>query len=170
MLIAANTYQIWRMKMKHEYFMRLAIKKATSGIKSGQTPFGACIVKNGKVVSCVHNIVWKSTDITAHAEVNAIREACKKLKTIDLSDCIIYSTCEPCPMCFSAIHWAKLSKIIYGAGIKDAQDAGFNELSISNQNMKRLGKSKVQIVKGFMIKESKKLFKTWSNSKTKKVY
>ena len=93
-------------------FMRLAIAKAREGIKKGQAPFGACIVKNGKVIACSHNIVWESLDITAHAEINAIRTTCKKLKSVDLSGCTIYSTCEPCPMCFSACHWGRISRIV----------------------------------------------------------
>ena len=75
-------------KSKDIVFMRLAIKKALEGVKKGQTPFGACIVKSGKIIACAHNIVWKNKDITAHAEINAIRQACKKLNTIDLSGCI----------------------------------------------------------------------------------
>lgn len=84
------------------------------GVDKGQTPFGSCIVKEGEVVSCEHNRVWETTDITAHAEIVSIRATCNKLNTIDLSGCVIYSTTEPCPMCYSAIHWAKISKIIYG--------------------------------------------------------
>ena len=151
-------------------YMRLAIKKALSGVKAGQTPFGACIVKNGKIIICAHNVVWKKTDITSHAEVNAIREACKKLKTVDLSGCTIYSTCEPCPMCFSAIHWAKISKIYFGTGIKDAKNMGFSELDISNTTMKKLGKSPVKIVSNFLKDESMMVFKTWKNQKKKKLY
>ena len=101
------------MKTIHEKFMRLAIDKARRGIKNGQTPFGVCISKDAEVISCVHNIVWESMDITAHAEIHAIREACKKLNTVDLSGCVIYSTCEPCPICLSACHWANISTIVY---------------------------------------------------------
>ncbi len=151
-------------------FMGMAIKKAEQGIKKGQTPFGACIVKNGKVIACEHNVVWKSTDITAHGEIHAIRTACKALKTIDLSGCIIYSTCEPCPMCFSACHWARISKIIYGARISDAKKFGFNELSISNQTMKTKGKSNLEIRKDFMRKKNIKIFKIFSDQKNKKTY
>ena len=115
--------------------MELAIAKTREGIRHGQTPFGACIVKKGRVIACSHNEVWKNTDITAHAEVAAIRVACRKLGTIDLSGCTIYSTCEPCPMCFSAIHWAGIGKIVYGAGIADAAECGFGELEISNAAM-----------------------------------
>ena len=151
-------------------FMLLAMKKAEEGIKSRQSPFGSCIVKNGKVISCTHNHVWKNKDITAHAEVVAIREACKKLKTIDLSDCVIYSTCEPCPMCFSAIHWARISKIVFGTSIADANKTGFNELFISNLQMKKIGKSKVKVKGNYLKKECIELFNIWSKRKDKKSY
>lgn len=150
--------------------MRMAIVKAKEGMKKGQTPFGACIVKDNKVISCEHNVVWKTCDITAHAEIHAIREACKKLKTIDLSGCVIYSTCEPCPLCFSACHWAKISQIVYGATIEDAQKAGFNELTISDIQMKKIGNSPVRITSGFLRQENLELFKLFLNNKNKKLY
>ncbi|MFQ5640441.1 MAG: nucleoside deaminase [bacterium] len=156
--------------MTDEKFMQLAIEKAREGLKSGQTPFGACIVKNNEVIACVHNEVWQSTDITAHAEVHAIRAACKKLNTVDLSGSTIYSTCEPCPMCFSACHWARISKIVFGARIEDAESAGFNELAISNQMMKQTGGSPVEIVGDFLRPENQALFREWINSEKKRVY
>ncbi len=156
--------------MINKKFMQLAIEKAYEGINKGQTPFGACIVKDEKVVTCNHNIVWESTDITAHAEINAIRHACKNLNTIDLSGCTIYSTCEPCPMCFSACHWAKIDTIVFGTKIEDAQIAGFNELTISNQTMKKLGDSKIEIVENFMKDKNIKLFEDWNNLRNKKTY
>ncbi|MFQ5675375.1 MAG: nucleoside deaminase, partial [bacterium] len=148
----------------------LAIAKAREGLKKGQTPFGACIVKNNELVCCVHNVVWATTDITAHAEVHAIREACKALNTIDLAGCTIYSTCEPCPMCFSAIHWANIGRIVYGAGIADAQQADFNELAISNEEMKKIGNSRVEIVADFLRAECQALFEEWNQSPQKKAY
>ncbi len=156
--------------MVDEEYMHLAIEKAREGIKNGQTPFGACIVKDGKIISCVHNIVWQSTDITAHAEVYAIREACRKLNYVDLSGCTIYSTCEPCPMCFSAIHWAKISKIVYGARIEDALDAGFNELTISNAAMKKIGRSSIEIIGDVLRAENQIVFQEWSQLNNKRVY
>ena len=153
-----------------EKFMRLAINKAKQGIKQGQTPFGACISKDGEVISCVHNIVWESLDITAHAEISAIREACKKLNTVDLSGCVIYSTCEPCPMCFSACHWAKISKIVYGAQIKDAKKLGFSELTISNKEMKQLSDSPIEIVGNVLREENLELFKLWSEQENRRIY
>lgn len=151
-------------------FMRLAIKKAREGIKKGQTPFGACIVKAGKVIACSHNMVWKNCDIIAHAEICAIRLACKKLKTVDLSGCAIYSTCEPCPMCFSACHWAGIKRIVFGCGIKDARDFGFNELSISNLKLKRLAKSGVNILPGALAGESRELFYLWQKQPGSRAY
>lgn len=89
------------MKIPDEKFMRLAIDKAKQGIRELQTPFGVCITNEREVISCTHNIVWESMDITAHAEIHAIREACRKLNTIDLSGCVIYSTVNLAP-CASA--------------------------------------------------------------------
>lgn len=150
--------------------MRRAIAQARAGIARGQTPFGACIVKDGQVISCEHNVVWRTTDITAHAEIHAIRMACRKLRTVDLSGCVIYSTCEPCPMCFSACHWAKIDRIVYGADIADARKAGFNELSVSNRAMKRSGRSTVEIAGGVLREENVRLFSRWASKKQSKAY
>jgi tRNA(Arg) A34 adenosine deaminase TadA len=100
-------------------------------------------------------------DITAHAEVTAIRRACAALGAIDLAGCTIYSTCEPCPMCFSACHWARIDRVVYGASIDDARRAGFNELSISNEQMKRLGGSPIVIVGGVLRAQCASLFDEW---------
>ena len=151
-------------------YMQAAIDVAWRGIKEGQTPFGATIVKNDEIVVSAHNVVWQTVDITAHAEINAIRLACKKLNTINLSDCIIYSTCEPCPMCFSACHWANISHIVFGTFIPDAKKIGFNELQVSNQVLKDLGASSVKIVEGFMQEEAHRLFYEWAKLYPDKSY
>ena len=143
-------------------FMKLAIAKAREGIEQGQTPFGACIVRDGEVLACSHNEVWATHDITAHAEVQALRVACKKLKTVLLKGAVIYCTCEPCPMCFGAIHWSGIERIVFGAGILDAERFGFNELSISNGKMKEEGGSQVEIVSDFMKEENRELFRLWA--------
>ncbi|MCX6695628.1 MAG: nucleoside deaminase [Candidatus Altiarchaeota archaeon] len=156
--------------MSDRKFMLLALEEALKSVRKCQTPFGACIVKDGKVVSAAHNTVWSDTDSTAHAEVNAIRRACKKLKTIDLSDCTIYSSCEPCPMCFSAIHWACINKIIYGTATKDAKKIGFNELGITDRRLKSLGKSKVKIIPDFMREECLSLLKRFNELPNKRLY
>jgi tRNA(Arg) A34 adenosine deaminase TadA len=102
-----------------EKFMRLAIAKAREGIAKRQEPFGACVVKGGEVISVAHNTTIEDVDVTAHAEMNAIREACKKLKTADLSGCEIYATFKPCPMCQAACERANITRIYYGVGPKD---------------------------------------------------
>jgi tRNA(Arg) A34 adenosine deaminase TadA len=153
--------------MKNE-FMHEAIRAARAGIRKGGGPFGACIVRSGKIVSCAHNSVVPGCDSTAHAEIKAIRAAEKKLKTIDLSDCVIYSTTEPCPMCFSAVHWAKIKKIVYGTSTADAKKVGFNELVITDEALKRLGKSKIRLEKGVMKDECAALFKEWKASGNKR--
>jgi tRNA(Arg) A34 adenosine deaminase TadA len=153
-----------------EKFMRLAIAKGKEGVDEGQSPFAACIVKDGEAIACEHNIVWESTDITAHGEVHTIREACRKLNTIDLTGCTIYSTCEPCPMCFTACHWARISKIVFGARIEDARTFGFNELTVSNYTLKQEGKSKIEIIPDFMRQENIELFEYWESKNEKKTY
>jgi len=150
--------------------MQCAIDKAREGILQGQSPFGACIVLDGKIVACCHNQVWQHNDITAHAEVLALREACKALGTIDLTGALLYSTCEPCPMCFSAIHWAKVSKIFYGASISDAQALGFNELTVSNVQMKDLGGSPVEIVPKWRREDCLRLFQEFADLQNPKIY
>lgn len=150
--------------------MRLAIAKARQGIRRGQAPFGACIVKNNRVVSCAHNLVWRNNDITAHAEVSAIREACRKLKTVDLSGATVYSTTEPCPMCFAACHWAGISRIVYGARIKDAKRCGFSELIISNARMKNMGKSRMKTSAQVLFKENLRLFDLWRAQNNPRAY
>ena len=156
--------------MPDKEFMRKAIDKARQGIANGQTPFGACIARNGDAIACEHNRVWETTDITAHAEIVAIREACRKLGTVDLSGCDIYATTEPCPMCFSAIHWARIGRVFFGTGIADAREAGFNEISVSNSDMARLGKSPVKVTGGLMRDENLALFREFLARPGKKVY
>ncbi|OGU06379.1 MAG: tRNA-specific adenosine deaminase [Gemmatimonadetes bacterium RBG_16_66_8] len=148
--------------MSDHAFMQLAIARAREGIARGQTPFGACITRKGAVVSCEHNGVWATTDVTAHAEIRAIREACRRLDTIDLAECVIYSTCEPCPMCFSAIHWARIERIVFGASIADAKATGFSELTVSNTVMKQQGGSPVMLEEGLLRDDCLALFREWS--------
>jgi tRNA(Arg) A34 adenosine deaminase TadA len=143
-------------------WMGMAIAQSRTAIDKGQTPFGAVIVRGegpgAELVVAAHNVVLETTDITAHGEVNAIRLACRKLRTIDLRGCTIYSSTEPCPMCFSAIHWAGIGRIVFGAAIADAKEAGFNELSISNIEMKERGGSPVEVVGGVMAGEAAAVF------------
>ncbi|KAE8734685.1 Cytidine/deoxycytidylate deaminase family protein isoform 2 [Hibiscus syriacus] len=109
-------------------FLTQAIEEAYKGVecKDGG-PFGAVVVHNDEVVVSCHNMVLKNTDPTAHAEVTAIREACKKLNQIELSDCEIYASCEPCPMCFGAIHLSRIKRLVYGAKAEAAIAIGFDD-------------------------------------------
>lgn len=111
--------------------MDLAIQLATENVSSGAGgPFGAVIVRNGEVIATGANSVTENNDPTAHAEVLAIRNACKELKTFQLTDCEIYTSCEPCPMCMGAIYWARLSVVYYANTKTDAAEAGFDDAFI----------------------------------------
>lgn len=156
--------------MTDEHWMRLAIETTRRGILAGQSPFGACIVRGGELIMAAHNLVVQNTDITAHGEVTAIRLACAKLGAISLKGCEIYSTCEPCPMCFAACHWADLDRITFGASIADAAGAGFREMPISNPDMKQLGKCSIKVRGGFLREENVELFGLWMAQPGRKLY
>lgn len=109
-------------------FMKIAVEEAEKGIASNEGgPFGCVIVKNGEVVGKGHNQVVKNNDPTCHGEMMAIRDACRKTGNFDLSGCELYTTGEPCPMCFGAILWANISKVFYGCNIKDTEKIGFRD-------------------------------------------
>lgn len=113
--------------MNKEQFMQQAIDLSKNSVKNGGGPFGAVIVRNGEVIAEASNSVTIDNDPTAHAEVNCIRKATRKLNRFDLSDCEIYTSCEPCPMCLGAIYWARLARIYYANDRKDAANIGFDD-------------------------------------------
>lgn len=117
----------------NQRYMIAAIEVAKQNIERGGGPFGAVIVKDGAIIASTGNSVTIDNDPTAHAEVNAIRQACKSLHTFDLSGCDIYSSCEPCPMCLSAIYWAHIDHLYYGATKTDAANAGFDDSFIYHE-------------------------------------
>jgi tRNA(Arg) A34 adenosine deaminase TadA len=119
--------------MEQEKFINEAIKLASDNVDNDGGPFGAVIVKDNEVIARGTNRVTGNNDPTAHAEVQAIREACRKLETFDLSGCKIYTSCEPCPMCFSAIYWAHLDEVYYAASHEDAANAGFDDAFIYDE-------------------------------------
>ena len=109
-------------------YMEVALKEAKNGINAGHGgPFGCVIVKNGEIVGRGHNEVIKRNDPTCHGEVMAIRDACRNLNSFDLSGCELYTTAEPCPMCFGAILWANIRKVYYGCTIADTDKLGFRD-------------------------------------------
>ncbi|HSA96054.1 MAG TPA: nucleoside deaminase [Acidobacteriota bacterium] len=138
-------------------------------VRADGGPFGAAIVKDGRIIAAARNTVLRD-DATAHAETNAIRKASKRLGTFDLSGCEIYSTTEPCPMCFGAIHWARIGTVIFGTGIADASRAGFHELRISNARLKALGRSRIRLIPGFMRAECLALFEAWMAKPERSLY
>eukprot|EP00850_Spirogloea_muscicola_P024643 SM001204S25896 [mRNA] locus=s1204:130:1407:+ [translate_table: standard] len=109
-------------------FLALAVEEAYEGVRAGDGgPFGAVVVSDGEVIVKCHNMVLRNTDPTAHAEVTAVRQACRKLGRFDLSDCEIFASCEPCPMCFGAIHLSKMKRLVYGAQAEAALAIGFDD-------------------------------------------
>jgi len=144
--------------------MRLAIEKTRAGIAAGQTPFGAVIVRGCQLLVAAHNTVWRDRDPTAHAEINAIREAARQLRGIELRGCTMYTTTEPCPMCLAAIHWAKIDRVLYGATIADAAAAGFHELHLPAEMMVKVGGSPLQVEVGPLREECRQLFELWKKA------
>ena len=119
--------------MKHEEYMREAIRLSIENIKQGGGPFGAVIVKDGQIIATGTNRVTATCDPTAHAEVSAIRQAAKALNSFDLSGCDIYTSCEPCPMCLGAIYWAHIDRMFYGNTKNDAKNIGFDDSFIYDE-------------------------------------
>ena len=150
--------------------MSLAIEKARAGIAAGQSPFGCAIARSGELLSCSHNSVVLTTDITAHAEVNAIREACQVAGDIFLTGAVVATTCEPCPMCMAALHWARVDTVYYGATIADADKAGFNELQLPARELLRLGLSELKLVPLVLQDECKQLFDEWLANPNRVLY
>jgi tRNA(Arg) A34 adenosine deaminase TadA len=150
--------------MSDEAFMRLAIEKCREGIAAGQSPFGTVIILGDRVVTAAHNTVLRDCDPTAHAEVNGIRAAAGALGTIRLAGSTLYTTCEPCPMCMAAIHWAKIDRVVYGATIADATAAGFSELAVPAEELARLGRSPLRVEVGPLRDECRALFALWKET------
>lgn len=151
-------------------YMKMAIEEAFIGMRKGDGgPFGAVIVKDGEVIARAHNEVLTTNDPTMHAEVNAIRKATKLLGRFDLSDCEIYSSCEPCPMCFAAIHWAKMKSLYIGASRFDAAEIGFDDqyiYDVINQTATHQ-QVKIELID---CEECKEPFKEWTEMEEKTQY
>lgn len=151
-------------------FMRMAMDACRVGVDVGQTPFGACIVRDGQVLACTYNHVWAEHDPTAHAEVQAIRMACRDAGEVHLEGATIYSTTEPCPMCFAAIHWARIGRIVFGGSIEDAKMYGFNEMAVSNESLKAQANLKVEVCPHFLRNDALKLFEYWQKQPESRSY
>jgi len=149
--------------------MRKAIALSIENIKNGGGPFGAVIVKDGKIVATGVNRVTANNDPTAHAEVNAIRKASKKLGTFDLAGCEIYTSCEPCPMCLGAVYWAHLDKMYYGNTKTDAKNIGFDDSFIYDEIELKPENRRVETTQ-FLSEEAIAAFEAWTKSEDKIEY
>lgn len=151
-------------------FMQAAIDLARENLKfKNGGPFGAVIVKNGKIIGRGVNTVTTNNDPTAHAEVNAIREACENLNTFQLEGCDIYSSCEPCPMCLGAIYWARPRKLFFATSREDAAKAGFDDAEIYKELELPFAKRKLP-TEQLMKSEGEEIFKTWIDCEFKTKY
>ena len=151
-------------------FMRRAIELAENGMNSNAGgPFGAVIVKNGEIIAEGNNKVTSQNDPTAHAEVDAIRKACKKLNTFQLDDCIIYTSCEPCPMCLGAIYWARPKKVFYGCTREDAADIEFDDQLIYDEIAVGIGNRQIEFTNG-LRNEAVKVFQKWASKTDRTEY
>lgn len=147
--------------MDPQRLMQLAIDAAQDGIEKGQSPFGCAIAIGERVLACRHNSVWMTTDATAHAEINAIRQANLEYGSIFLPEATVASTCEPCPMCMAALHWTRVGNVYYGATIADAADAGFNELHLPAASLLEKGGSDIHLNANCLRDECLALFADW---------
>ncbi len=154
--------------MKNE-FMKRAIELSIESVSKGGGPFGCVIVKDEKIVSEGSNKVTSSKDPTAHGEIVAIREACKKINNFSLSGFELYSSCEPCPMCLSAIYWARIDKVYFANTRQDAQKIDFDDSLIYSEFQKNIDKRKIPMVQ-MMRSEALKAFELWDKKIDKVKY
>lgn len=150
--------------------MRAAIEEADAGLRSNRGgPFGCVIVRQGKIIARGNNRVTSTNDPTAHAEVTAIREACRDLGTFSLADCELYTSCEPCPMCLAAIYWARIPTVFYGNTRADAAAIGFDDDFIYQQIPLAPEKRAIEM-KPLLATEANRTFQDWANKSDKVRY
>jgi len=156
--------------MESKDFMKEAIELSIDNVRSGKGgPFGCVVVKDGKIIARGANSVTNTNDPTAHAEVNAIREACKVLNTYQLDDCEIYTSCEPCPMCLGAIYWARPSKVYYANTKADAANINFDDDFIYKEIAKPLSERQLKFIQ--LSRETALVaFQEWTNKIDKVEY
>ena len=158
------------MTEQDEQFMRRAIRLAQEGIdRNAGGPFGAVIVKDGEIIGEGHNRVTSTNDPTAHAEIVAIRDACARLESFQLDGCVIYTSCEPCPMCLGAIYWARPARVFYAATREDAADIGFDDQFIYEELEKTFEHRQMKLV-NLMRDEGLAVFENWANKLDKTKY
>ena len=150
-------------------FMSRAIELSIESVKSGGGPFGSVIIKNNEIISEGMNRVTKNNDPTAHGEIVAIRNACKNLNDFSLKGCELYTSCEPCPMCLSAIYWSRIDKIYYANTRDDAKKIDFDDSLIYSELTKKIKERKIPTTQ-LMRDEALQGFRLWKNTENKVKY
>ena len=151
------------MNEQDERFLRMAIEASRAGMERGDGgPFGCVVVKDGKVVGTGNNRVTSTNDPTAHAEVVAIRDACKNLGDFQLTGCVLYTSCEPCPMCLGAIYWARPDRIVFAATRTDAAEVGFDDQLIYDELPLPISERRIPTQQA-LRSEGVDVFKAWAN-------
>ena len=157
------------MTQQDKEFMQMAIDASIQNVKNGGGPFGAVIVRNGQVIATGVNRVTANNDPTAHAEVSAIRTACAQLGTFHLQDCVIYTSCEPSPMCLSATFWSGIPRIYYGNTAQDADNIGFSDKFIYDELATPMSQRSIP-VQNIMRDEALSAFRAWEEKEDKVEY
>jgi guanine deaminase len=158
------------MKSMDNPFMKEAIALSLQNIRNGRGgPFAALVVKDGRVIARGTNLVTSTNDPTAHAEIVAIREACKVLGTFQLKGCELYTTCEPCPMCMGAIYWARPSRVYYASTRDDAAEAGFDDSLIYEEIQRPVNERRIPMTQ-LMHEQALDAFREWEKKTDKIVY
>ena len=150
-------------------FLQRAIEIARESIIKGGGPFGAIVVKDNKIISEANNRVVLDNDPTAHAEILSIRQASSQLKTFDLYECTLYSSCEPCPMCLGAIYWSGIRKVVYSSDRTDAEKAGFDDKFIYNEIMLEPSEREIKFIRSY-DPGGEEVFRLWNEKEDKIVY
>lgn len=158
------------MDNEHIFFMKRAIRLAEQGMNANDGgPFGCVIVRDGKIIAEGHNMVTSKNDPTAHAEIMAIRQACEKLGSFQLDDCVIYASCEPCPMCLGAIYWARPRSLYYACAKTDAAAIAFDDAFIYNEIAKPHVEKSIPFTQ-LLREEGLKVFEAWEEKPDKLRY
>lgn len=150
-------------------YLHQAIEIAKESIVNGGGPFGAVIVRDDKIISEASNKVVLNNDPTAHAEILAIRQACSRLQKFELNDCILYASCEPCPMCLGAIYWSGIQKVVYSSDRIDAERAGFDDKFIYNEIMLETSERGITFMR-LSDPAAEEVFRMWNEKNDKVVY
>ncbi len=154
----------------HERFMRLAIEQARRGMSQNEGgPFGAVVVRRGEIIALGNNRVIGTNDPTAHAEIVAIREACKRLNSFQLEGCVLYTSCEPCPMCLGAIYWARPEKVFFACTREDAADIDFDDAFIYGEITAPVHERRIEMQQ-LLRAEALEVFDLWKNKPDKTLY